>query len=99
MDSKLDEWLDTGYRNGWITKTTCITHAELTRPANDECQYLIQLNQAERQPMPSQQYECSSCEQRVIVHRERADDNKPICIRCGQTMQLNTGLTHVDTAE
>jgi formylmethanofuran dehydrogenase subunit E len=98
MKSQLDEWLETGYLNGWITKTTCITHAELTRPANDECVYLIQLNMTE-QPMPSQQYECSTCEQRVIVHREISNEQRPICIRCSETMQLNDGLTHVDTAE
>lgn len=98
MKSQLDEWLETGYRNGWIAKTTCVTHAELTRPASNDCVYLIQLTKTGA-PMPSQQYECATCEQRVIVHREISNDQRPICIRCGQTMERNDGLTHVDTAE
>lgn len=94
MKSQLDEWLETGYHNGWITKTTCITHAELTRPASNECVYLIQLNMTE-QPMPSQQYECPTCEQRVIVHREISDDNRPACIQCARPMELSPGIATI----
>lgn len=93
MSSK-NEWIETGYRHGWITRAICTTHVELTRPANNECQYLIQLDMTE-QPMPSQQYDCDTCEQRVIVHREISDDNTPICIRCGKQMTRNDGMTHV----
>jgi predicted nucleic acid-binding Zn ribbon protein len=46
--------------------------------------------------MPSQQFECATCQQLVIVHREISDDNRPICIACGQPMTRNDGLTHVN---
>jgi hypothetical protein len=95
MSSQQDEWLDSGYRNGYITRAICITHVELTRPANGECQYLIELNMT-GQPMPSQQFECATCQQLVIVHREISDDNRPICIACGKPMTRNDGLTSVD---
>lgn len=93
--SSQTEWIETGYRNGWITKTTCITHVEFTRPVSDGCIYLIELNMTE-QPMPSQQYECATCQQLVIVHQERSADNHPICIACGKPMTRNDGLTPVN---
>ena len=96
MSSQQEEWLDSGYRNGWITKTTCITHVEYTRPVSDGCIYLIELNMTE-QPMPSQQYECATCQQLVIVHQERADDNRPACIQCARPMELNPGITKIST--
>lgn len=92
-----DDWIEAGYAMGWIRKTTCVTHQELdTRPASNECQYLMELNMDARTEVPTYLYECNTCEQKTSVTRSVTDSEKaPACIACGKDMGRVYGLAAV----